>query len=221
MGTPATRARPLAPPLRTAQATAIPASAATVADRLAKSPRHGEYAMIRTGPSDSVRAWVVYPERRSKAPVVVVVHEIFGLSSWVRGVADQLAADGFIAIAPDLLTGKVAPVPGTDTVASQAATAAVRSLQSRMCSARSPRSGSTACRSRRPRSAMAWLASVGGVRVLQLRGREPGGPGCSGGLLRRFAAPPHRSQPSRCRCLGCTAGRMHESAPRSPQPTRR
>jgi carboxymethylenebutenolidase len=62
--------------------------------------------MIRTSPSDSVIAWVVYPERRDKAPVVVVVHEIFGLSTWVRAVADQLAADGFIAIAPDLLTMK-------------------------------------------------------------------------------------------------------------------
>jgi carboxymethylenebutenolidase len=107
----------------------IPASATTVADRLAKSPRHAEYVMIRTGPSDSVRAWVVYPERSTKAPVVVVVHEIFGLSSWVRGVADQLAADGFVAIAPDLLTGKVAPAPGSDTIAAQAATAAIRSLR--------------------------------------------------------------------------------------------
>jgi carboxymethylenebutenolidase len=61
--------------------------------------------MVRTG-SDSIRAWVVYPERRERAPVVVVIHEIFGLTSWIRGVADQLAADGFIAIAPDLLTGK-------------------------------------------------------------------------------------------------------------------
>jgi carboxymethylenebutenolidase len=107
----------------------IPAGAATVADRLARSPRHGEYLTIRTGPSDSVRAWVVYPQRSTKAPVVVVVHEIFGLSTWVRGVADQLAADGFIAIAPDLLTGKVAPVAGTDTVASSAATAAIRTLR--------------------------------------------------------------------------------------------
>jgi carboxymethylenebutenolidase len=86
--------------------------------------------MIKTGASDSVRAWVVYPERATKAPVVVVVHEIFGLSTWVRGVADQLAADGFIAIAPDLLTGKVAPAPGSDTVAAAAATAAIRSLAS-------------------------------------------------------------------------------------------
>jgi carboxymethylenebutenolidase len=114
---------------RTTDVASIPASAATVAERLAKSPRHGEYKMIATGPSDSVRAWIVYPERSSKAPVIVVVHEIFGLSAWVRGVADQLAADGFIAIAPDLLTGKIPPVPGTDTVAAQAATAAIRSLQ--------------------------------------------------------------------------------------------
>jgi carboxymethylenebutenolidase len=110
--------------------TSIPAGASTVAERLAKSPRHGEFVMIRNGPSDSVRAWVVYPQRSSKAPVVVVVHEIFGLSTWVRGVADQLAADGFIAIAPDLLTGKVEPAPGSDTVASSAATAAVGSLRS-------------------------------------------------------------------------------------------
>lgn len=115
---------------RAATGTAVPASAATVADRLAKSPRHGEYVMIRSGPSDSVRAWVVYPQRSGKAPVVVVVHEIFGLSSWVRGVADQLAADGFIAIAPDLLTGKVPLAPGADTIAAQAASAAIRSLRS-------------------------------------------------------------------------------------------
>jgi carboxymethylenebutenolidase len=107
----------------------IPAGAASVAGRLAKSPRHGEFVTIQTGPSDSVRAWVVYPERSTKAPVVVVVHEIFGLSTWVRGVADQLAADGFIAVAPDLLTGKVAPEPGSDTVAASPATAAIRSLK--------------------------------------------------------------------------------------------
>jgi len=109
---------------------AIPAGAAGVAARLASSPRHGEWAMIRTGPSDSVKAWVVYPERSTKAPVVVVVHEIYGLSTWVRGVADQLAADGFIAIAPDLLTGKAAPAPGSDTLTQAAATAAIRTLAS-------------------------------------------------------------------------------------------
>lgn len=84
----------------------LPAGADGAASRLQSSPRHGEWVVIRTSPTDSVSAWVVYPERSTKAPVVVVIHEIFGLSTWVRAVADQLAADGFIAIAPDLLTMK-------------------------------------------------------------------------------------------------------------------
>src|SRR4029079_16279372 len=57
------------------------------------------------GSADSLMAWVVYPSTtHTKTPMVVVVHEIFGLSAWVRGVADQVAADGFIAIAPDLVS---------------------------------------------------------------------------------------------------------------------
>ena len=89
-----------------AQRVTLPASAAGATARVSATPRRNEWAMIRTGPSDSVAAWVVYPQRTTKAPVVVVIHEIFGLSTWVRSVADQLAADGFIAIAPDLLTMK-------------------------------------------------------------------------------------------------------------------
>lgn len=85
---------------------AVPAGATTVAERLQASPRHAEWAMVplAAGSQDSIATWIVYPERPDNAPVVVVIHEIFGLSSWVRGVADQLAADGFIAIAPDLLS---------------------------------------------------------------------------------------------------------------------
>ena len=50
-------------------------------------------------------AWIVYPSTSNPhTPVVVVIHEIFGLQTWVRGVADQVAADGFIAIAPDLIS---------------------------------------------------------------------------------------------------------------------
>lgn len=109
------------------QSTALPADAAGAPARLSSSPRHGEWAMIRTGTGDSIRAWVVYPERSTKAPVVLVVHEIFGLSSWVRGVADQFAADGFIAIAPDLLTMKNLP-QGPDSVVGPLATAAIRTL---------------------------------------------------------------------------------------------
>lgn len=86
---------------------------------LDRSPRHGEWDDIPVPSGRAVHAWVVYPERKDKAPVVVVIHEIFGLSDWVRAVADQLAADGFIAIAPDLLTGKGPNGGGTDAFPSR------------------------------------------------------------------------------------------------------
>ena len=84
----------------------LPPSSLSAPGRLTASPRHGEWVTIalEPGSSDSVMAWVVYPASGKKAPVVVVVHEIFGLSTWVRGVADQVAAEGFIAIAPDFLS---------------------------------------------------------------------------------------------------------------------
>jgi carboxymethylenebutenolidase len=84
----------------------LPASAMTAQARLAASPRHGEWVKIayEAGSADSLMAWIVYPSSGEKAPVVVVVHEIFGLATWVRAVADQVAADGFIAIAPDFLS---------------------------------------------------------------------------------------------------------------------
>jgi len=105
----------------------LPPDAAGALARLNSSPRHGEWVTIRTGNGDSLRTWVVYPERSSKAPVVLVVHEIFGLTSWIRSVADQLAADGFIAIAPDLLTMRNLP-DAPDSVLAPLAVAAVRSL---------------------------------------------------------------------------------------------
>lgn len=70
---------------------------------LEKSPRHGEWVQIKHD-SRTVQAFVVYPESRQKAPVIIVIHEIFGLTDWARSVADQLAAKGYIAIAPDLLS---------------------------------------------------------------------------------------------------------------------
>jgi len=71
--------------------------------RLESSPRHGEWVQIKHG-ERTVDAFVVYPEVSKKATAVVVIHEIFGLTDWVRGVADQLAEKGYIAIAPDLLS---------------------------------------------------------------------------------------------------------------------
>jgi carboxymethylenebutenolidase len=109
------------------QSQRLPPDAAGALARLNSSPRHGEWVTIRTGDGDSLRAWIVYPERSTKAPVILVVHEVYGLSSWVRGVADQLAADGFIAIAPDLLTMKNLP-DGPDSVLAPLAVAAVREL---------------------------------------------------------------------------------------------
>jgi len=73
--------------------------------RLEKSSRHGEWVEFKSG-ERTLKAFVVYPERKDKAPVVVVIHEIFGLTDWVRGVCDQLAENGVIAIAPDLLSGQ-------------------------------------------------------------------------------------------------------------------
>ncbi|MBX9656784.1 dienelactone hydrolase family protein, partial [bacterium] len=72
--------------------------------KLEASPRHGEWVTLKHG-SREVESFIVYPEVKDKATAVVVIHEIFGLTDWVRLVADQLAEAGYIAIAPDLLSG--------------------------------------------------------------------------------------------------------------------
>ena len=88
--------------------------------RLEKSPRHGEFVDVQMEASPtSIRTWIVYPERKDKAPVVIVIHEIFGLSDWIRSVADQLAADGYIAVAPDLISGMGPGGGGTESVTSR------------------------------------------------------------------------------------------------------
>ena len=97
----------------------LPAGEDGAKARLEKSPRHGEYAEVPVPGGTPIRAWVVYPERKDKAPVVIVIHEIFGLSDWIRNVADQLAHEGFIAIAPDLITGKGPNGGGTESVSSR------------------------------------------------------------------------------------------------------
>ncbi|HXY68645.1 MAG TPA: dienelactone hydrolase family protein [Gemmatimonadales bacterium] len=118
----------LAVPAGTAVAQGLPPGEDSATTRLNASPRHGEWISYDAGGGDSVRAWVVYPERADKAPVVVVIHEIFGLTDWIRSVADQLAAEGFIAIAPDLLTGKGPNGGGTASVDRQGAIALIQQL---------------------------------------------------------------------------------------------
>jgi carboxymethylenebutenolidase len=110
-----------------AQAPALPADADHAIERLNASPRHAEWGVVRSG-DDSVRVYVVYPETDAPAPVVLVVHEIYGLTNWVRAVADQLAADGFIAIAPDLLTMKNVPADANGDPDRQQVTTQIRTL---------------------------------------------------------------------------------------------
>src|SRR6059036_1678034 len=74
-------------------------------DRLNNSSRHGEWVDIKSG-ARAIKAFVVYPERKDKAPAVLVVSEIFGLTDWVRSLCDELAENGVIAIAPDLHSGQ-------------------------------------------------------------------------------------------------------------------
>jgi carboxymethylenebutenolidase len=112
----------------TAAAQHLPAMGDSATVRLNASPRHGEWAKVDAGAGDTVNAWVVYPERRDKAPVVVVIHEIFGLTDWIRGVADQLAAEGFIAIAPDLLSGHGPNRGGSESVDQQGAVRLIRDV---------------------------------------------------------------------------------------------
>jgi carboxymethylenebutenolidase len=71
---------------------------------LAKSPRHAEWVSVKHG-DRLVETFVAYPESKSKTPVVLVIHEIFGMTDWVQDLADQVAAAGYIAVAPDLLSG--------------------------------------------------------------------------------------------------------------------
>lgn len=97
-------------------------------EQLKSSPRHGEWIDIKGSDGTPIKAFVVYPERREKAPVVVVIHEIFGLSDWIRGVADQLAKEGFIAIAPDFLSGRGPNKGGSQELGSQGSVQEIRNV---------------------------------------------------------------------------------------------
>lgn len=109
-----------ASPARAQEPAANPPSEITAKERLGASPRHGEFVFIPFSDGHPpLRTWVVYPERPDKAGVVMLIHEIFGLSDWMRGVADQIAADGWIAVTPDLLTGFGPGGGGTESVSTR------------------------------------------------------------------------------------------------------
>lgn len=108
---------------------ALAQAAPSIQDRIEKSPRHQEWVEVKRG-EHTVHAFVVYPEVKEKALTVIVIHENRGLNDWARSVADRLAENGYIAIAPDLLSG-AAPGGGRtkDFPAESAATEAIGKLK--------------------------------------------------------------------------------------------
>ncbi len=98
----------------------IPAGEAEAKAALEKSPRHHEWVNIPVpGSQTELSSFIVYPERKDKAPAIIVIMEIYGLTDWLRAVTDRLAAEGFIAVAPDLLSGRGPGGGGTETFASR------------------------------------------------------------------------------------------------------
>jgi carboxymethylenebutenolidase len=72
--------------------------------QLKKSSRHREWVTVKHD-SRSVQTFIVYPESKDKKPVVLIIHEIFGLTDWAQELADEVAEAGYVAVAPDLLSG--------------------------------------------------------------------------------------------------------------------
>jgi len=83
---------------------------------LKESSRHGEWVDIKMADGSALKSWVVYPEVATKAGVVLVIHDIFGMRDLARALGDQLAQDGFIAIVPDFLSGKGPNGGGSDSL---------------------------------------------------------------------------------------------------------
>ena len=95
--------------------------------RIEKSPRHLEWITIKHGDRE-VGCYIGYPEVKNKAPAVLVIHEIFGLSDWARLMVDELAEAGYVAIAPDLLWGTGPKGGGTAELASDQVGLKIRGL---------------------------------------------------------------------------------------------
>jgi carboxymethylenebutenolidase len=105
-----------------------PGNAEHAARALKESPRHGEWVNIKLADGTALNSWVVYPERKDKAGVVLVIHDIGGMRDWPRALGDQLAQDGFIAIVPDFLSGKGPNGGGSESLGSAIGTA-IRDLK--------------------------------------------------------------------------------------------
>ena len=117
--TPSTPASPSVPTTPPARDPDLPAGEDAAKAALEASPRHGEWVDVKREGGAPIRTWVVYPERKQKAGVVIVIHEVYGQTEWIRALADQVAREGFIAVAPDLLSGLGPGGGGTEAVASR------------------------------------------------------------------------------------------------------
>ena len=102
--------------------------AGSAKEQLEKSPRHGEWVKISTESGREVSAFIVFPEVKENAASVIVIHEIFGLTDWIRQVGDELAKAGFVAICPDFLSGMGPNRGGTDSFEGNNVRRAIRDL---------------------------------------------------------------------------------------------
>ncbi len=107
----------------------IYAHAGTAKEQLENSPRHGEWVKISTESGREVNAFIVFPEIKENATSVIVIHEIFGLTDWIRQVGDELAKAGFVAICPDFLSGMGPNGGGTDSFGDGNVRRAIRDLE--------------------------------------------------------------------------------------------
>ena len=106
----------------------IYAHADTAKEQLENSPRHGEWVKITTESGREVNAFIVFPEIKENATSVIVIHEIFGLTDWIRQVGDELAKAGFVAICPDFLSGMGPNGGGTNSFGGDNVRRAIRDL---------------------------------------------------------------------------------------------
>ena len=199
-----------------ADATKLPPGEPGAKERLEKSPRHGEFADIPIAGAQSptggkpVRAYVVFPEKKEKAPVVIVIHEIFGLSDWVRSVADQLAADGFIAIAPDFLSGKGEGGGGSETFKDRGAvTNAIRALKTEEVNGILNAVAEYGTKLPASNGKTARSASAGAALAASTT-RSPN-PNCRRRWCTTAPRPRAATKTSRPQCLGCTDRTMRAS----------
>ncbi len=90
-------------PSETSTVTSETPASQTPAEELSASPRHHQWIALSHGDRE-FKAFVVYPESEGKTKSVIVIHENRGLNDWARLFADKLAAQGYLVIAPDLIS---------------------------------------------------------------------------------------------------------------------